>query len=517
MREQKVGLIRIITFLIVISIGMAGNGLLVRGEVIDTEILTEQMDVQQVEQENVHMIGEEQNEAEQSAECIVESTESETELSQETIEVVEITELDLGDYQTQMVVGDMQLLTVTPIPHTGAEHIYTFSSANEEVATINGLGRITAQKAGTTVITVASENISESFTLMVEEQEKEEIIPVNDIEIADYEAELEVGNTLMISATVLPANASEYTLSFRTSDNNIATVTSTGEVKGLSKGNVTIYCSAGSVTKEIPISVKVRTTGIEMNSTYIVLKPGEKFLLEATVMPAEAEQVVTYRSTKPEIATITETGTIEAKKCGSTSIIVSNGDTSIAVSVIVNERGEEACYEESDKKIDSKSIVYPTQISAGDTVVITEDMLKFFYETQDILTVKGSGYVLKVDGSKIKNYSNELLIDIQLMKEEEGISFVLNKGNELCGEIILELEDVQEGHLYLYNESKQQYEQLETDNLSELRLTTAGKYLIADEADIMGIWNMHAIIGAGIVVIIMVGVYIGIKKKYWFW
>lgn len=56
-------------------------------------------------------------------------------------------------------------------------------------------------------------------------------IPVTDIEISDHEEEVEVGKTINLTATALPANATESTITFRSSDINIATVTSAGEVR----------------------------------------------------------------------------------------------------------------------------------------------------------------------------------------------------------------------------------------------------------------------------------------------
>lgn len=82
-------------------------------------------------------------------------------------------------------------------------------------------------------------------------QDMEQNILVTDIEISDHEEEVEVGKTINLTATALPANATESTITFRSSDINIATVTSGGEVKGISKGYVTIYVSAGSIIKEL--------------------------------------------------------------------------------------------------------------------------------------------------------------------------------------------------------------------------------------------------------------------------
>ena len=84
-------------------------------------------------------------------------------------------------------------------------------------------------------------------------KDMEQNIPVTDIEISDHEEKVEVGKTINLTATALPANATESTITFRSSDINIATVTSGGEVKGISKGYVTIYVSAGSIIKEVHI------------------------------------------------------------------------------------------------------------------------------------------------------------------------------------------------------------------------------------------------------------------------
>ena len=170
-------------------------------------------------------------------------------------------------------------------------------------------------------------------------------IPVTDIEISDHEEEVEVGKTINLTATALPANATESTITFRSSDINIATVTSAGEVKGISKGYVTIYVSAGSIIKEVNLTVKVKTTGININKEYLVMKPGTAFKLSVSVFPAEAEQAVSYKSTNTSVAAVSGSGVVTAKQTGSATIIVSNGDLSGAVSVIVNRDTESSVAE----------------------------------------------------------------------------------------------------------------------------------------------------------------------------
>ncbi len=430
-------------------------------------------------------------------------------------DVIPVSELDMGDYSEKMVIGEKQLIAVTVIPYNATATTITYESSHTEVATINGMGRITAVAPGTTEIKASCGDKSASFTLQVAEESG---IKVTDIEIANHGDELEVDKTLMLSATVLPSDATNSTVKYSSSDTSIATVSSTGEVKGIAKGNVIIYVTAGSVTKEVPITVKVATSKIRLNSDYLVMQPKETYQLKATVTPAEAAQTVTYRSADTEIAKVSENGTVTAGQVGSTSIIVSNGDCTVSVSVIVNQASEAADTPEvfSDNTGGTKS--YPQKTDASAYKIIDPDMLYYFYSTGKILEIVGEGYRMELDGSKIRNYKNRLYTDIELLKDEEGLHFVLNRGEFLCGEINLFPDECEGKYLYLYNDSKGKYEMLQTDNFSQLTLTTPGKYLITEHR-LAGstVPIRYVIMTGGIFIVVGIGFYIGLKNKYWFW
>ena len=58
---------------------------------------------------------------------------------------------------------------------------------------------------------------------------------------------------------------------------------------------------------------------------------------------------------------------------------------------------------------------------------------------------------------------------------------------------------------------------IETENISELRLTTAGKYLITEKRLPVFEWNKDMVAGMGIGVVILAVIYVLMKKRYWFW
>lgn len=430
---------------------------------------------------------------------------------------IAVTELDMGDYQSKMETGSTQLLSVTVLPLNATENTITYVSSAPKTASVNSMGRISALSVGKATITASCGGKSVSFSLKVIEK-KDDKIPVTDIEIAEHEDELVVDKTLTLTATVIPSDATDSKVTFRSSNETIATVNSSGEVKGISKGKVTIYASAGKITKKIPLNIKVETAAININNTYLVMKPKDTYKLNANVTPSEANQSITYRSVDEEIATVNQNGAVTAHSLGSTTIIVSNGDTSAAVSVIVNQSDEHI--NDTQQKNENKEVIkeFSDTIEASTVSVVDRDTLNYLYTNKKSLNIVGEGYQIEIDGNDIVNYENELYTDIQLSKDNEGTRFVINKKEYICGEITLLLDNPEGKYLYLYNDAKKKYESVGATDIKRLLITIPGEYLITDKkingnADII----RYIFIAGGVLVLVGAGVYIFLKKGYWFW
>jgi uncharacterized protein YjdB len=450
------------------------------------------------------------------------------------VQTVTATEIDLGDYQTSMVVGDKQLLSATVLPTTTTEQTLTYQSSNEKVATINELGRITAESVGKAKITVKCGAIENSFQLTVK---KTNDIAVTDIEIGNYEEEMEVDNTQTISATVKPSNATDTTISYASSDTSVATVLSSGEVKGIGSGTVTITVKAVDISKNIQITVKVATAKIEVNNTYVVLKPDEEFQLKASVQPSNATQSMTYKSADKDIASVSSNGTITAKSIGTTSILVSNGDLSTAVTVIVNKSGvaDKAVTETENVTASSDSIENLSEqeseliekiknennteieINAKDYPIISKNILKTLYETGKTIHIISDEYTLTIKGTDIVNYENEFNTVITFEKEEGKLTFLINEGKNLPGLVSLKLTEGSYNYLYLYNEAKDKYQRLKAKDFENINLDVTGKYLLTqDKINTVSI-SVIVIILVVFIILGLVIAYIAVKKQYWFW
>lgn len=434
------------------------------------------------------------------------------------VKEIPVTELDLGDCPKELMVGTSQMISVLAIPADATDVKFTYVSDNPEVASINALGRLTGNKVGTACITVTCGVVSNSFVVTVLEEDS--IIPVQDIEIEEVTEELKVDSKISINAKILPTEATNSKITYRSSNTQIATVNSSGQVKGIAPGQVTIEVQAGNVVKKIPLTVKVGTTGILLNQDYLVLKPEEAFQLKAEVQPKEASVNLTYKSLNTDVVKVSSNGLITAVACGDSTIVVSNDDLQTTVAVIVNdeENADSAITAISDGD-GKQEKSFANQLSVKECPMVSGEMLKYFYENEKMLTIEGEGYTLHINGDEIVNFNNQLTTELYFQEEEEGFSFVVNGGNELCGKIIIDITDKISGHkyLYLYNEAKQKYEQLKTEDISWLSVDTGGKYLVTSQ-EITNLQFNPMLITSG-VIIVLVGVmaYIGVKKRYWFW
>ena len=438
----------------------------------------------------------------------------------------QVTDIDLGESNSEMLVGTKQLLMVTLIPTDAEGNTVEFRSSNEEIATINGLGRISALAVGQTVITVKCGEKEVSFTLKVKEKESEKKTEVKDIEISSYKKKIKIDEVIVINAKILPMEASGTELKYKSSDEKVATVNSSGEVKGIGKGKVTITVSAGDISKKIELEVVVATKKISIDKDYFVLKPGDTRNINASIVPEESNQEIKYKSMDESVASVTPEGVITAKKVGNTSIIVSNEDLSVLVTVIVNQTGKRRAEgnDLSENDIDNEaSYEFGKIIDAAEYSLLTKDMLKYIYENERNYIVVGDGYSIKVEGKNIVNYNNELNTKVNFTQGKDGdVVFEINAGKNLCGEITLSIDDeslidVTGKDLYLYNVSKKTYEKIQYRGADNILITKAGKYKFSDEKIKLEKKYVNAFfIGVGFIGI-LVAVYIFTKKRYLFW
>lgn len=158
-------------------------------------------------------------------------------------------------------VGDTLELQVTVSPAGASNDSVNYVSSDEDVATVDGSGKVTFLSEGQVTITAVSEDDpskTDSFTVTVEGR----AVPVSSVQITNKPGDAAIGETLTLSVDVAPADATDKRLEFESSDPTVATVSAEGEVRFVMPGEVTITAtSVADGTKADSFTVTVQAPG----------------------------------------------------------------------------------------------------------------------------------------------------------------------------------------------------------------------------------------------------------------
>lgn len=135
-------------------------------------------------------------------------------------------------------------LSATVEPANSDIQLITWSSSDENVATVDGNGRVTAVGGGTATITAAVAGREEVYGSSVITVKGAVNVPVTDVVFNNEEItgiELAVKQKFTIEAAVAPSNATNQKINYVSSDESVAKVSSKGVVTAVNPGKVVIY------------------------------------------------------------------------------------------------------------------------------------------------------------------------------------------------------------------------------------------------------------------------------------
>lgn len=165
-----------------------------------------------------------------------------------------------------------------------------------------------------------------------------EQVAVTGMTLEKKSIEVEKGKTEAINAIITPENATRKGITWTSSDTNVATVTN-GVVKGISAGTAIITATTkdGNFTDTCEVTVTQNAvTGIRISEKLIDLGMGYKKQITATVMPDDAtDKSVEWTSENPEIAAVSDNGTITGKSYGRTVVTATTTDGGYTAKCVV--------------------------------------------------------------------------------------------------------------------------------------------------------------------------------------
>ena len=245
--------------------------------------------------------------------------------------IIHVSSVSLDASSLDLFIGDTYELVATVLPTDATNKEVTWSSSDESVLTVTD-GVITPVKEGNATVTVKSKDGFKSSTCEVRVNKAPSIIHVSSVSLNETTLNIETGDRYTLVATVLPSDADDKSVSWSSSDESVATVTSKGKItaKGAGQAIITVTTTDGGLTASCTVNVTqkiVPVNGVSLNYSELELSVGDSEDLIAQVLPTNAtNKEVTWSTTDDEVASVDENGKVTALKVGETIITVTTVD-----------------------------------------------------------------------------------------------------------------------------------------------------------------------------------------------
>lgn len=182
-----------------------------------------------------------------------------------TVNPVEPTSIEVSPSALTLTVGDTEILGVTFTPSNTTDRTVSSTSSDPSIVRADGL-KLTALKAGEATVTVKSGGVTATCRVKVT------LPAASSLSLSAAEMALQPGEEAKLTATVLPSNAQDRTLTWTSSDSKIASVDQNGKVKAIKAGSAQITATTAngktatclvSVLGECSLAVKTPPTKTE--------------------------------------------------------------------------------------------------------------------------------------------------------------------------------------------------------------------------------------------------------------
>ena len=218
------------------------------------------------------------------------------------------------------------------LPENAYNKNVSFESADAGISAVNANGVVTGVSAGETTITVTTEDggFTGACTINVYNQ------AVTGVTIEPSEAELNVGSSTKLTATVLPENASNKNVVYSVDDESILSVDQDGNVTGLSLGTatVTVTTEDGGFTASSEITVMpVQVTGVSISPKSSSVGLGHTVQLTASITPSNAaNKNLSWSVSDETIISVDGQGTVTGLSGGTATVTVTTEDGGFSAS-----------------------------------------------------------------------------------------------------------------------------------------------------------------------------------------
>lgn len=291
---------------------------------------------------------------------------------------------------------EQQRLEATITPDDTRDKTIVWSSTDDNVATV-AYGIVTAKQAGSCKIIAKHGDFTAECEVTV-------TCPVSSIDFSEHSATMKLGDKMQISTTITPAHATDRTLLWSSTKENVASVDDEGCVTANATGTATIIAVANSNTSanalcKITVVSPVSSFTLDQEEMNIYLDESQK--LTPVFTPATATQTeVTWTSRDPGIASVDNNGNVTAHEFGNTEIYAvckSTGEMAFCRVHTFNHVSSIEMYDPSGKLIpnDGEVFVYEKEEIALSVILKPEESI---FNRKVVWTSDNSDLIVSQEG-----------------------------------------------------------------------------------------------------------------------
>ena len=233
-----------------------------------------------------------------------------------------VTGITLDETELDLTVDDDPVTLVAKVTPEGAtDKTVTWSSSNDRVATVDANGKVKAVGNGEAKITAKAGDKTATCKVLVSTL-------ASGITLDRTELSMKVGDSpVTLVAKVTPASTSDKSVTWRSSNEKVATVDSNGKVTPIGNGEATITAEANGYTATCTVKVTTAVSGITLDKSELLMKVGDNpVTLVAKVTPDDAtDKTVTWSSSNVKVATVDANGKVTAVGNGEATITATAG------------------------------------------------------------------------------------------------------------------------------------------------------------------------------------------------
>ena len=230
--------------------------------------------------------------------------------------------IELSKTKMALSQGSSETLVAVASPSYATNKSLKWESNNTSIAEVDSTGKVSAKDLGNATITVSA---TDGSGVSVACEVTVSAVAVSSVSVSPAELSLALNGTTSgpLTADVLPANASDKTVTWKSLNENVATVDALGNVTAKGVGETTITATAGGIEARSTVKVTILLKGILITPTGAAIGINGTAKPVVTFDPAAAvHKKVTWTSDNSGVATVNAEGLITGTGLGNTNIRV---------------------------------------------------------------------------------------------------------------------------------------------------------------------------------------------------